>query len=289
VEPECIYFFMKKFKKIFIIGEIGINHNANIDNAIKLIDLAKNCGFDAVKFQKRTPEITTPLVKQKILRETPWGRITYLDYKKKIEFGKNEFDKINKHCKKIKMTWFASPWDIESSQFLKQYKLKYNKVASPVLTNLNLLEFIAKQRKYTFISTGMCKIKDINNAINIFKKFNCNFGLMHCVSTYPAKLQDLNLSLIGIYKKKYRVDVGYSGHEKSVSPSLMAACLGAQFIERHITLDRTMWGTDQAASLERNGMLALVDTIRKFELCYGNGKKILLPDEKKKLKENKYW
>ena len=142
-------------KKAFLIGEIGINHNGNIDNAIKLIDIAKNCGFDAVKFQKRTPEITTPLEKQKILRETPWGRITYLDYKKKIEFGKREFDIINKHCKKIKMTWFASPWDIESSQFLKQYKLRYNKVASPMLTNLNLLEFIAKQRKYTDYNTTL--------------------------------------------------------------------------------------------------------------------------------------
>ena len=269
---------MKKFKNIFIIGEIGINHNGNIDNAIKLIDLAKNCGFDSVKFQKRTVEITTPLAKQKDLRETPWGRISYLDYKKKIEFGKKEFDIINKHCKNIKMTWFASPWDIKSSQFLKQYKLKYNKVASPMLTNLDLLKFIAKQRKYTFISTGMSKIKDIDNAINIFKKFNCNFGLMHCVSTYPANLRDLNLSLIEIYKKKYKVDIGYSGHEKNVSPSLMAACLGAQFIERHITLDRTMWGTDQAASLEKNGMQLLVDTIRKFEICYGNGKKVLLPD-----------
>ena len=280
---------MKQFKKVFIIGEIGINHNGDINNAIKLITIAKNCGFDAVKFQKRTPTITTPLAKQKEFRETPWGRITYLDYKKKIEFEKKEFDKINNHCKKINITCFASPWDIESSKFLMQYKLKYNKIASPMLTNLKLLEFIAKQRKYTFISTGMCKIKDINNAINIFKKFNCKFGLMHSVSTYPANEEDLNLSLINIYKKKYKVDIGYSGHEKSVSPGLMAVCLGAQFIERHITLDRTMWGTDQAASLERGGMLLLVETIRKFETCYGNGKKILLPDEKKKLKENKYW
>jgi len=280
---------MEQFKNVFIIGEIGINHNGDINNAIKLITYAKNCGFDAVKFQKRTPEITTPLEKQKDLRDTPWGRISYLDYKKKIEFGKNEFDRINKHCKKINITWFASPWDIESSKFLKQYKLKYNKIASPMLTNLKLLEFVAKQRKYTFISTGMCTIKDINNAVKIFKKFNCKFGLMHCVSTYPANEEDLNLSLINIYKKKYKVDIGYSGHEKSVSPSLMSVCLGARFIERHITLDRTMWGTDQAASLERSGMLLLVEIIRKFKTCYGNGKKILLSDEKKKLTENKYW
>ena len=280
---------MENFKKIFIIGEIGINHNGDIKNAIKLIDGAKDCGFDAVKFQKRTPKITTPQAKKNLIKETPWGRISYLDYKKKIEFNKKEFDIIDKHCKKIKMTWFASAWDIDSAKFLEQYKLKYNKVASPVLTNLKLLEFIAKQKKYTFISTGMCKMKDIDNAVNIFKKFNCKFGLMHCVSTYPAKEEDLNLSLINIYKKKYKVDVGYSGHEKSVSPGLMAACLGARFVERHITLNRAMWGTDQAASLEISGMKILVETIRKFEICYGDGKKVFLADEKKKLKENKYW
>lgn len=278
-----------KSNKVFLIGEIGINHNGSLKIAKELILFAKKTGFDAVKFQKRTPEITTPKDKMNKLRETPWGTMTYLEYKKKIEFGKKEFDKINQHCKKINITWFASPWDIESSKFLKQYKLKYNKVASPVLTNLKLLEFMAKQRKYTFISTGMCKIKDIDNAVKIFKRFNCKFGLMHCVSTYPAQEKDLNLSLIDIYKKKYKVDIGYSGHEKSVSPSLMSVCLGAKFIERHITLDRTMWGTDQAASLEEQGMLILVEAIRKFEICIGNGKKVLLPDEKKKLKENKYW
>ena len=280
---------MENFKKIFIIGEIGINHNGDIKNAIKLIDGAKDCGFDAVKFQKRTPKITTPQAKKNLIKETPWGRISYLDYKKKIEFNKKEFDIIDKHCKKIKMTWFASAWDIDSAKFLEQYKLKYNKVASPVLTNLKLLEFIAKQKKYTFLSTGMCKMKDIDNAVNIFKKFNCKFGLMHCVSTYPAKEEDLNLSLINIYKKKYKVDIGYSGHEKSVSPGLMAACLGARFVERHITLNRAMWGTDQAASLEISGMKILFETIRKFEICYGDGKKVFLADEKKKLKENKYW
>ena len=158
-----------------------------------------------------------------------------------------------------------------------------------MLTNIKLLELIARQKKYTFISTGMSGIKDIDNAVNIFKKFNCKFGLMHCVSTYPAKEEDLNLSLINIYKKKYKVDVGYSGHEKSVSPSLMAACLGAEIIERHITLDRAMWGTDQAASLEMNGMKILVETIRKFEVCYGDGKKKFMTHEKKKLEENKYW
>tara|TARA_X000000368_G_C22996962_1_gene697109 strand:+ start:421 stop:1254 length:834 start_codon:yes stop_codon:yes gene_type:complete len=276
-------------QKIFLIAEIGINHNGSLSTAKKLIDLAKNTGFDAVKFQKRTPEITTPKSKAEIIRDTPWGKITYLNYKKKLEFGKKEFDEINRYCKKKNMLWFASPWDIQSNNFLKKYKLKYNKVASPVLTNIKLIEEIAKQRKYTFISTGMSSMKNITKAVKIFKKNKCKFTLMHCVSTYPCLEKDINLKMINTLKKKFKVDIGYSGHEKSVSPSLMAACFGAKSIERHITLDRTMWGTDQAASLEGNGMKNLVELIRKFELCMGDGVKKFLTDEKKKLQENKYW
>jgi N-acetylneuraminate synthase len=276
-------------KKIFLIGEIGINHNGSIKKAKKLILLAKEVGFDAVKFQKRTPEITTPKEKANVERETPWGKITYLEYKKKIEFNKKEFDEINKFCKKINIIWFASPWDIESNNFLHSYKLKYNKIASPMLTNLNLLNAVAKQRRFTFISTGMSKMSDVETAVKIFRKHKCKFSLMHCVSAYPCKDKDLNLSLIQAYKKKFKVDVGYSGHEKSVSPGLMAACLGATSIERHITLDRTMWGTDHAASLEESGMRNLVTLIRKFEVSVGSGKKKFLNSEKSKLKENKYW
>lgn len=275
--------------KIFIIGEIGINHNGSLKKAKELILLAKSVGFDAVKFQKRTPEITTPKEKVNMQRETPWGRMTYLDYKKKIEFGRKEFDEINKYCKKLNIEWFASPWDIESNNFLKKYKLKFNKIASPMLTNLRLLNSVAKQKRFTFISTGMSKMGDVNKAVKIFKKHKCKFNLMHCVSAYPCEDKDLNLKLIQIYKKKFKVGIGYSGHEKSVSPSLMAACLGATSIERHITLDRTMWGTDHAASLEINGMKNLVELIRKFERSIGDGKKKFLELEKKKLKENKYW
>ena len=277
------------FNKTFLIAEIGINHNGQLSLAKRLINLAKDCGFDAVKFQKRSPKITTPVSKADILRDTPWGRITYLDYKKKIEFEKKQFDVIDKHCKKINIPWFASPWDIDSARFLKKYKLKYNKIASPVLTNLNLLYEVAKQKKHTFISTGMCKIEDIERAIKIFKKHKCKYSILHCVSSYPAKEIDLNLSLIDIYKKKFKVEIGYSGHEKSISPSLMAVCLGAKIIERHITLDRAMWGTDQAASIEKNGMINLVAMIRKFEICKGDGIKRILPEEEKKLAENKYW
>ncbi|MDC0408558.1 N-acetylneuraminate synthase family protein, partial [Candidatus Pelagibacter sp.] len=249
----------------------------------------KKVGFDAVKFQKRTPEITTPKNKANTIRETPWGKITYLEYKKKLEFNRKEFNEIDKFCKKIDIKWFASPWDIESNDFLNSYKLKYNKIASPMLTNLDLLNAVAKQRRFTFISTGMSKMNDVETAVKIFKKHRCKFNLMHCVSAYPCQDKDLNLSLIQIYKKKFKVDVGYSGHEKSVSPGLMAACLGATSIERHVTLDRTMWGTDHAASLEEDGMRNLVNMIRKFEISLGDGTKKFLSSEKSKLKENKYW
>ena len=278
-----------KSNKVFLIGEIGINHNGSLKVAKELILFAKKTGFDAVKFQKRTPEITTPKDKMNKPRETPWGVMTYLEYKKKIEFGKKEYDVIDKLCKKLNIIWFASPWDIPSNNFLNQYKLKYNKIASPMLTNLALLNAVAKQKRFTFISTGMSKLNDVQTAIQIFKKNKCKFNLMHCVSAYPCSDQNLNLKMIQVYKKKFKVDVGYSGHEKSVSPSLMAACLGATSIERHITLDRTMWGTDHAASLEKNGMITFVNLIRRFEKIIGNGKKQFLQSEKNKLKENKYW
>ena len=278
-----------KSNKVFLIGEIGINHNGSLKIAKELILFAKKTGFDAVKFQKRTPEITTPKDKMNKPRETPWGTMTYLEYKKKIEFGKKEYDVIDKFCKKLNIIWFASPWDIPSNNFLNQYKLRYNKIASPMLTNLALLNAVAKQKRFTFISTGMSKLNDVQTAIQIFKKHKCKFNLMHCVSAYPCSDENLNLKMIQVYKKKFKVDVGYSGHEKSVAPSLMAACLGATSIERHITLDRTMWGTDHAASLEKNGMISFVNFIRRFEKIIGNGKKKFLQSEKDKLKENKYW
>jgi len=278
-----------KVNKTFLIAEIGINHNGKISLAKKLIDLAVKTGFDAVKFQKRNPEITTPNKKKYDLRDTPWGKISYLKYKKKLEFGRKEFDEINRYCKKKKIQWFASPWDIESNNFLDKYKLRYNKIASPMIKNKKLADHIASKKKYTFISTGMCEIEDIEEIVKIFNKRKCKFSLLHCVSTYPANDKDLNLKMIDTLRKKFKVDIGYSGHEKSVSPTLAAVCLGATVIERHITLDRTMWGTDQAASLEEKGMKSLVDQIRKFEIALGDGKKKFLNEEKKKLSENKYW
>ena len=278
-----------KLKKPFLIGEIGINHNGSIDLAKKLIELAVTSGFDAVKFQKRDPDISTPEKQKLKLRQTPWGDMTYLDYKKKIEFGENEFNEIDKFCKKKKIIWFASAWDLPSQIFLKKYKLKYNKVASAMLTNINLIEKIADEKKLTLISTGMSTIKDISKAVNIFRKKKCKFLLMHCVSTYPCPIQNLNLNLIQTLKKKFKCEVGYSGHESSVSPSIMAYMMGATYIERHITLDRSMWGTDQAASLSESGMKNLSDILNKAQYVFGDGIKRLSKQESDLLKKFKYW
>lgn len=280
---------LKKYNKPFLIGEIGINHNGSIEIAKKLIDQAKECGFSAVKFQKRNPEISTPDTLKNHLRETPWGTMTYLQYKKKIEFNEKQFDVIDAYCKKKNITWFASPWDIDSVNFLKKYKLKYNKVASAMLTNTKLVEKIASEKKLTLISTGMSNYNQIKQCLNIFKKKNTKFVLMHCVSFYPCPQERLNLSMIKILKKKFNCSVGYSGHETNVSPSIMAYFLGATYIERHITLDRSMWGTDQAASLEFNGMKNLATILNNVNKCFGNGVKKISVDEKKLLKKFKYW
>lgn len=281
---------MKKLelKKPYLIGEIGINHNGSIKLAKKLIDLAIDCGFNAVKFQKRNPDISTPEIQKGQIRQTPWGEMTYLNYKKKIEFNKKEFDEIDKYCKK-KITWFASAWDIESQNFLKKYNLRYNKIASAMLTNFKLLEAVSRERKLTFISTGMSNLKQISQAVKIFKKNKCNFVLMHCVSTYPCPIENLNLNTIITLKNKFKCEVGYSGHEAEVSPSILAYFLGAKYIERHITLDRSMWGTDQAASLSMSGMKNLSEVVNKASIVLGNGKKIISKDEKKLLQKFKYW
>jgi len=278
-----------KLKKPFLIAEIGINHNGSIKLAKQMIDLAKNIGFDAVKFQKRNPEISTPEKQKNIFRNTPWGEMSYLNYKKKIEFGLKEFKEIDKYCKKNNILWFASAWDLDSQKFLKRFNLKYNKVASAMVTNLKLVNEIAKERKMTFISTGMSSIKDIKKCISFFKKNKCKFALMHCVSTYPCPEEKLNLNMIPTLKNKFKCEVGYSGHEPTVSPTIFAYLLGARYIERHITLDRSMWGTDQAASLSKSGMENLVSILQKAPLIMGNGIKKISIEEKKMLKKFKYW
>ena len=273
----------------FFIAEIGINHNGDLNLAKKLIDNSIVAGFDAVKFQKRDSDICVPEHQKSKMRITPWGDMTYLEYRKKIEFGKREYDEIDKYCKKIKIDWFASAWDVNSLKFMKKFNTKYNKVASAMLTHQVLLELIAREKKLTFISTGMSNMKDINNAVKIFKKNKCDFVLMHCVSNYPCQEVDLNLNLIVTLRKKFKCKIGYSGHEHSVSPSLAAWFLGANYIERHITLDRSIYGTDQAASLSEPGIRELTTLLSKFPHMMGDGKKIISKEEKKLIPKFIYW
>ena len=280
---------MIKLKKPFLIAEIGINHNGNIKKAYELIQLANKYGFDAVKFQKREPEISTPDFQKNLMRQTPWGYISYIDYKKKIEFGNKEYKLIDNYCKKLGIQWFASAWDIESQKFLKKFKCKYNKIASAMLTNYQLCEIVAKEKKHTFISTGMSNLNEIERTIKIFKKNRCKFTLLHCVSSYPCPDEKLNLNTISTLKKKFKCPVGYSGHETSTSPSLIAYLLGAEVIERHITLDRSNWGTDQSASLEEQGIRNLTSLIEKSSSILGNGVKKKTIDDKRLLKKFKYW
>ena len=278
-----------KRKRPFLIAEIGINHNGSVELAKRLIDLAKKYNFDSVKFQKRDSDICVPEQQKGKMRTTPWGDMTYLEYRKKIEFNSREYKEIDNYCKKIKIDWFSSVWDANSLKFMKQFNTKYNKVASAMLTNQALLELIAKEKKLTFISTGMSKMNDINQAVNIFKRNKCNFVLMHCVSNYPCPEENLNLNLITTLKKVFKCKIGYSGHESSVSPSLAAWFLGADYIERHITLERSMYGTDQAASLSEQGIRELTSLLTKFPQMLGNGKKVISKEEKKLIPKFRYW
>jgi N-acetylneuraminate synthase len=272
-----------------IIAEIGINHNGDIELAKKLISMAKISGCDYVKFQKRNPDICVPEEQKKQMRSTPWGYISYLDYKKKIEFSKEDYVKIDNFCKEINIEWFASAWDFDSLNFIEHFNIKKHKIASALITNIDFLKQVALLKKYTFISTGMCELRDIDNAVNIFEKANCKFELMHSVSTYPAEEKDLNLSLINFYKKRYNCNVGYSGHESTISPSIIAAALGASSIERHITLNRSLFGTDQSASVEERGLKELVTVIRKIPIVVGVQQKKMLEAEKLIAKKMRYW
>jgi len=262
----------------FIIAEIGINHNGDIEIAKQLIDMAHDCGCDAVKFQKRTIDVVYSKDFLDSPRESPWGA-TQKAQKEGLEFGRKEYDIINEYCRQRGIDWFASAWDIESQLFLRHYDLKYNKVASAMLTYVSLLKAIAEQGKHTFISTGMSTYDDIDKAVDIFRKLECPFTLMHCQSVYPANEEDLNLSCIKTLRELYNCDVGYSGHEVSPMPSIAAAALGAVAIERHITLDRAMYGSDQAASLEVRGLQILVNNAKNIPKLMGNGIKNVSPQE----------
>jgi N-acetylneuraminate synthase len=272
-----------------LIGEVGINHNGDLETALKIIKMAKNSGVDFVKFQKRTPEICVPISKREQVRQTPWGEMTYFEYKQKIEFWENEYDAINEFCKELEIGWSASCWDIPSLEFIDKYEVPFHKVASALITNTLFLQSIAQRGKLTFLSTGMCELSDIDRAVEIFKSWDCPLILLHSVSTYPAQEGELNLKCIPMLRKRYQLHVGYSGHENSVSPSFAAAILGAVAIERHITLDRTMWGTDQSASLEESGVRHLVELLKKSREILGDGEKRFLDSEKKAAENLRYW
>ena len=255
-------------KKPYLIAEIGINHNGDIKITKQLIKNAKDCGFDSVKFQKRTINIVYDEKTLDTTRQSPWGETTR-EQKLGLEFEKKEYDEIDKYCKELNIDWFASAWDVESLKFLENYNLKYNKIASAMIVDNFFLNEVAKTQIHTFISTGMSSKNDIDNAVNIFKKNDCSFELMHCVSTYPMKIEDANLITINQLKNEYNCNVGYSGHENGVVVSLAATMLGITSLERHITLDRTMYGSDQSASLEFSGMKNLTESIGKVLLAIG--------------------
>ena len=269
----------------FICAEIGINHNGSIDIAKKLIDVAVRCGCDAVKFQKRNVEIVYTKETLDSPRESPFGKTTR-EQKLGLELSLKQYSMIDKYCKKQKIHWYVSSWDVQSQIEMRKFHTKYNKIASAMLIHKKLLETVAEEKKYTFISTGMSSIKQISDAVKIFRKYKCPFELMHSHSSYPMPEKEANLRVIPFLIKKFKCKVGYSGHETgSYNICLPAVVLGATSIERHITLDRTMYGSDQAASLEESGLKRLVRDVRMIEKVLGDGKKRVwkseLPAQKK--------
>jgi len=263
---------------VFIIAEIGINHNGSLDIAKKLIQGAKAAGADAVKFQKRTPEICVPKDQWNIERDTPWGRMTYIDYRYKVEFSKEDYAVIDKFCEEKNIIWFASCWDEEAVDFIGQFDVPIYKTASAILTDINLLQKHKTLSKPVMISTGMSTMEEIEEAVKIFK--NKNHLVAHSTSTYPCPNEELNLKMITTLREKYPdTPIGYSGHETGLAPTWAAVVLGASFVERHITLDRAMWGSDQAASVEVNGFNRLVRNIRDIEIALGDGIKKVYPSE----------
>ena len=270
---------------VFITAEIGINHNGDLNIAKKLIDIAVEAGCDAVKFQKRTIE---KVYSKKVLdspRESSWGTSTR-EQKKGLEFSLKQYKIIDSYCKKKKITWYVSCWDVDSQVSMRIFKTKYNKVASAMLVNEKLLNKIAEEKKHTFISTGMSTMKQIEKAVKIFRKHKCKFELVHSHSAYPMPEHEANLNVINKLKKQFRCKVGYSGHEKSgYLVCIIAAALGVSSIERHITLDRTMYGSDQAASLEPQGLFRLVKDIRLIDNIVGDGKKKIWDSEKSAMKK----
>lgn len=268
-----------KLKRPYLIAEIGINHNGDLQIAKKLIDATFACSWDCVKFQKRNPDIAVPEKQKNVMRDTPWGKMTYIDYKHKIEFGKKEYDYINKYCKEKPIDWSVSVWDMDSLEFSMQYNLSFLKIPSAMLTNHELLAASAKSGIPILISTGMSTLKEIDESVNLLEKYSKSYAVMHCNSSYPAKLDELNLKVIMNFKERYNCVVGYSGHEYDLEPTVLAVSLGAMVIERHITLSHNMWGTDQKASLEIHAMDMLRKRLLDIDVILGSGEKTVTASE----------
>jgi N-acetylneuraminate synthase len=276
---------------IFICAEIGINHNGDMSICKELIDVAINAGSNAVKFQKRDLKSVYTEEFLNSARQSPWGE-TQREQKAGLEFGDDEYKEIDRYCKEKNIEWFASAWDIKSQHFLNQFNCKYNKVASAMIVYDDLLEMIANEGKHTFISTGMTSYDDIDKAVQIFRDKNCSFELMHTISSYPMKDEHANLNMIKTLKNKYNCNVGYSGHEVGLAVSYAAAAMGISSLERHITLDRSMYGSDQAASVEPAGLTNLIGAVRKIEQAMGDGIKRPIKEEEpiaKNLRQHLNW
>ncbi len=263
----------------YLIAEIGINHNGDINIAKKLIDASFACGWHCVKFQKRNPDVCVPEDQKGIKRDTPWGEMTYLDYKYKVEFERSEYDEIERYCKDKPIAWTTSVWDLDSLKFMTNYEVPFIKIPSAHLTNLDLIKESAMSGIPIIISTGMSDWKMIDAAVDILEKSNTEYSILHCNSTYPAPHEDLNLNVILEMKNRYDCIIGYSGHEYDLVPSQTAVAIGARIIERHVTLDHTMWGTDQSSSLEVHAMDLLSKRLRGITKMLGGNEKIITASE----------
>lgn len=266
----------------YIIAEIGINHNGNLQIAKRLIDAANACLWNCVKFQKREPDVSVPEAQKNVMYDTPWGKITYLEYKKKMEFSKSEYDYIDVYCKEKPIAWSASPWDIPSLEFLLKYDLPFIKIASASNANTELIRIACESGKPLLVSTGMSTLEELDKMVGFLDKYSDgNYILLHTNSSYPTLAEELNLRMITTLKERYHCLVGYSGHEIDLEPTIVAASLGAKVIERHVTLDHDMWGTDQEASLSVTAMSMLQGRLKDILLMLGNGEKVITEKEKK--------
>ncbi len=270
--------FLKEDETYFI-GEIGINHNGDMQITKKLIDAVSACGWNCAKFQKRNPDVCVPEHQKGVMRETPWGTMTYLDYKYKVEFGKDDYDYISKYCAEKPVDWSASVWDLDSLKFLADYDLPFIKIPSAMTTNELLVSETAKVGVPIIMSTGMCELQEVDDAVNNVLKHNNNLVLMHTNSSYPTPREEINLNLIPFLKERYGCRIGYSGHEEDLEPTVIAVALGATVIERHITLSHDMWGTDQKSSLEVMAMDMLYKRVKDVPKIMGTASKTVTPSE----------